>query len=485
MQHRNRLAPLAGSAAAVLLVTATIFLLRDSVPVLSLGSLYVLAVLPGRDSLGPHLGGARRGREHAHVQFFFLEPVYTFRLSERSNWLALAVYLATAIAVSELAARARQRAAEAEQREQEEALLGELSVALLQGESLVDELPRIGSATGSVLGVEGASIQLGDEAGRRGSSCWPARVSSDGSLFRTRERPNPSAVHRFLPALASLLAVGLDRESSSARPGGRGACAPAMPSRRRILRAVSHDLRSPLTAIRVAAESLTSPSLQLSADDRRRQLETLRVETRRLDRLVTNLLDFSRLEAGAARQRTELVAVDELIGQALAGVDADPVPVEVKLPREIPFVEVDSAQVERALVNLLANAQRFAPMGTPVTVTVSAGDEEVVLRIANNGPAISLTIWTTSSSLSCGLQETTTERGADSDWRSPGASRRRTAAGSGPSHRQAAGAVFGLALPDGAECQSRWGGERSPRPGRRRRATDPQSARDHPAWSRV
>ena len=87
---------------------------------------------------------------------------------------------------------------------------------------------------------------------------------------------------------------------------------------------------------------------------------------------MTNLLDFSRLEAGAARPRTELVAVDELIGQALAGVDADPVPVEVKLPREIPFVEVDSAQVERALVNLLANAQRFAPMGTPVTVTVSA-----------------------------------------------------------------------------------------------------------------
>src|SRR4029079_18821392 len=139
---------------------------------------------------------------------------------------------------------------------------------------------------------------------------------------------------------------------------------------------------------RVAAESLTSSSLQLSAEDRRRQLETLRVETRRLDRLVTTLLDFSRLEAGAAPRRTELVAVDELIGQALSGVDADPVPVEVKLPREIPFVEVDSAQVERALVNLLANAQRFAPMGTPVTVTVSTGDEEVILRIANNGPAI-------------------------------------------------------------------------------------------------
>jgi two-component system sensor histidine kinase KdpD len=387
MQHRNRLPPLAGSAAAVVLVTAAIFLLRESVPVLSLGSLYVLAVLPVAILWGRFWAVLVAIASMLAFNFFFLEPVHTFRLSDRSNWLALAVYLATAIAVSELAARARQRAAEAEQREQEEALLGELSVALLQGESLVDELPRIGSATGSVLGVEGARIQLGDEAGPGIELLAGPRLIGRLALPHA-ERPNPSAVRRFLPALASLLAVGLDREELERQALAAEGLRTSDAVKTAILRAVSHDLRSPLTAIRVAAESLTSPSLQLSADDRRRQLETLRVETRRLDRLVTNLLDFSRLEAGAARPRTELVAVDELVGQALAGVDADAVPVEVKLPREIPFVEVDSAQVERALVNLLANAQRFAPRGTPVTITVSAADEEVVLRIANNGPAI-------------------------------------------------------------------------------------------------
>ena len=387
MQHRNRLAPLAGSAAAVVLVTAAIFLLRESVPVLSLGSLYVLAVLPVAILWGRFWAVLVAIASMLAFNFFFLEPVHTFRLSDRSNWLALAVYLATAIAVSELSTRARQRAAEAEQREREEALLGELSVALLQGESLVDELPRIGSATGSVLGVEGARIELGDEAGPGIELLAGPRLIGRLAL-PDAERPNPSAVRRFLPALASLLAVGLDREELQRQALAAEGLRTSDAVKTAILRAVSHDLRSPLTAIRVAAESLTSPSLQLSADDRRRQLETLRVETRRLDRLVTNLLDFSRLEAGAARPRTELVAVDELIGQALAGVDADAVPVEVKLPREIPFVEVDSAQVERALVNLLANAQRFAPRGTPVTITVSAADEEVVLRIANNGPAI-------------------------------------------------------------------------------------------------
>ena len=387
MQHRNRLAPLAGSAAAVVLVTAAIFLLRESVPVLSLGSLYVLAVLPVAILWGRVWAVLVAIASMLAFNFFFLEPVHTFRLSDRSNWLALAVYLATAIAVSELSTRARQRAAEAEQREREEALLGELSVALLQGESLVDELPRIGSATGSVLGVEGARIELGDEAGSGIELLAGPRLIGRLAL-PDAERPNPSAVRRFLPALASLLAVGLDREELQRQALAAEGLRTSDAVKTAILRAVSHDLRSPLTAIRVAAESLTSPSLQLSADDRGRQLETLRVETRRLDRLVTNLLDFSRLEAGAARPRTELVGVDELIGQALAGVDADAVPVEVKLPREIPFVEVDSAQVERALVNLLANAQRFAPRGTPVTITVSAADEEVVLRIANKGPAI-------------------------------------------------------------------------------------------------
>jgi two-component system, OmpR family, sensor histidine kinase KdpD len=387
MQRADRLAPLTGSVAAVVLVTAAIFLLRGGVPVLSLGSLYVLAVLPVAIFWGRIWAVLVAVASMLAFNFFFLAPVYTFRLSERSNWLALGVYLATAIAVSELAARARRRAAEAEQREQEEALLGELSIALLQGESLVDELPRIGAATGSVLGVEGARIELGQAPGQGIELRAGARLV--GTLVLPDDADlNRPAVRRFLPALASLLAVGLDREELERQARAAEGLRTSDAVKTAILRAVSHDLRSPLTAIRVAAESLTSSSLRLSDEDRMRQLETLRLETRRLDRLVSNLLDFSRLEAEAARPHAELVAVDELIGQALASVDADPVPIDVELPVEIPLVEVDSVQVERALVNVLANAQRFAPVGTPVHVAVSAGDTEVVLRVANAGPAI-------------------------------------------------------------------------------------------------
>jgi two-component system sensor histidine kinase KdpD len=146
----------AGAAASVVslaLVTGAIYLFREAVPVLSLGVLYLFAVLPV---------AALWGRLHAVLvavasmlafNFFFLPPKHTFRLEDTENWFALAVYLVTGIVVSELAARARHRAAEAEQREREEALLAELSIALLQGEQLTAGLDRIAEAAARVLGV--------------------------------------------------------------------------------------------------------------------------------------------------------------------------------------------------------------------------------------------------------------------------------------------------------------------------------------------
>ena len=127
-------AGLLGSATCLVIVTAAIYLFREAVPVLSLGALYLFAVLPAAVLWGRVAVGAVVSM--LAFNFFFLPPEHTLRLEERTNWFALAVYLVTGIVVSELAARARMRAAEAEQREREEALLAELSIALLQGEHL-------------------------------------------------------------------------------------------------------------------------------------------------------------------------------------------------------------------------------------------------------------------------------------------------------------------------------------------------------------
>jgi K+-sensing histidine kinase KdpD len=155
-----------------------------------------------------------------------------------------------------------------------------------------------------------------------------------------------------------------------------------------VLHAVSHDLRSPLTAIRVAAGGLESGSLQLGEDDRAALLETIRLETARLERLVANLLDLSRLEAGVAPARRELWPVDELVSRALESLGADATRVEVALDGDAPLVEVDAGQLERVLANVLENALRFSSPADPVQLAASSTGDEVLVRVADRGPGL-------------------------------------------------------------------------------------------------
>jgi two-component system, OmpR family, sensor histidine kinase KdpD len=155
-----------------------------------------------------------------------------------------------------------------------------------------------------------------------------------------------------------------------------------------VLRAVSHDLRSPLTAIRVAAGGLESGSVSLAADDRAALLETIRLETARLERLVANLLDLSRLEAGAAAAHRELWPVDELVSRALESLGADATRVAVTLDGEAPLVSVDAGQLERVLANVLENALRFSSPADPVELVVGSTGDEVLVRISDHGPGL-------------------------------------------------------------------------------------------------
>jgi two-component system sensor histidine kinase KdpD len=155
-----------------------------------------------------------------------------------------------------------------------------------------------------------------------------------------------------------------------------------------ILHAVSHDLRSPLTAIRAATGGLESSTLELDERDRAELLETIRLETSRLERLVGNLLDLSRIEAGAAHPQPELWPVDELISRALEALGADAARVSVRQENELPPVRVDAAQLERALANVLENALRLSSPTDEVTVAASASGGEVFVRVDDRGPGL-------------------------------------------------------------------------------------------------
>jgi two-component system sensor histidine kinase KdpD len=155
-----------------------------------------------------------------------------------------------------------------------------------------------------------------------------------------------------------------------------------------VLHAVSHDLRSPLTAIRAAVEGLESGSLRLGESDRVALLETIRLETARLERLVANLLDLSRLEAGAAQAQRELWPVDELVSRALDAIGADAGRILVSLDGDAPLVHVDAAQLERVLANVLENALRFSSPSDPVYLVGSSTGDDVLVEIVDRGPGL-------------------------------------------------------------------------------------------------
>jgi len=379
------------SAAAVAVVSGAVDVLRTHVPVLSLGVLYVLAVLP----VAVFLGRAHAiGVSLASVlvfNFLFLPPTLKLTLSGEENWLVFGVFLTTGLLVSELAARARRRAHEAEQREREAALLAELSTALLSGAEVPPELPRIAEATARILRLPQARIDLGEPSRLRVGEIPIELRAGDrrvGTLYVGADgQPNPSARGRFLPALASLLAVAVDRERLAREALEAEALRHSDSLKTALLRSVSHDLRSPLTAIQASLEALGSSDLTLDATDRENLRRTALAESKRLDRVVGNLLDLSRLQAGAPRLEPTLRTVEGLLDQARVQIGPDR-RVDISLAADLPLVLVDPVQLERALVNLLENAVKFSPVDSKVDVDVEYVSGEVIVRIADRGPGL-------------------------------------------------------------------------------------------------
>jgi K+-sensing histidine kinase KdpD len=286
------------AAGAVVLVTAAIAIVKRWVPVLSLGVLYIFAVLPVAVLWGLALAAAVSVASMLAFNWFFLPPTHTFQLRDGANWAVLAVYLATAVVVSALAARARRRAELAEAREREAAAR--------------------------------AAAELEAEALRRSDSLKTA-----------------------------------------------------------LLHAVSHDLRSPLTAIVAAASSLANPQVQLDETDHDELVATIRAEAERLNRVVGNLLDLSRLRGGAAEPHPELWTVDDLVSQALEELGARGDRVLVEVEDDVRPVHVDAVQIERVLVNLLDNALKFSEPGTQVGLRAEQRGDELLVHVVDEGRGVS------------------------------------------------------------------------------------------------
>jgi two-component system, OmpR family, sensor histidine kinase KdpD len=384
---RRHVVAAVGSAAAVAAVTGVLFALEQSVPVLSLGVLYVLAVLVVAVAWGMAYALPVSVASMLAFNFFFLPPTHTLRLEESENWLALAVYLATSVVVSSLANGARRRTAEAQQRAREASFLAAVSSALLEGGDVQQRLAPLSGELAETLHVRHARIEVDSRRSPEPHErALPLRARGDtvGTVFLDGE-PDDEAARRVAPALGSLITVARERERLARRALEAETLRRSDALKTALLRAVSHDLRTPLTSIRASVEGLLSPALQLSPEDRAELLQTIEAEASRLERLVANLLDLSRLEAGAAEPRPELWTIDGLIARSLAAVRGSE-RVRTTEIETAPPVRVDGAQIERVLVNLLENALAFS--ASVVDVRVEATGDEVLVRISDDGPGL-------------------------------------------------------------------------------------------------
>jgi two-component system sensor histidine kinase KdpD len=366
----------------VFAVTGVIELLKDHVPVLSLTVLYLFAVLPIAVVWGLPYSVAASIESVLAINFFFLPPLYTLTISDSRNWFALLVFIVTAIVVSQLAAGLRRRATESE-------LLAQIASSLLAHEGVDRQLAQLSPEVAKALQADRATIRIGPGPTDGGGYPLVAGARRVGSISLEGQHAGTAAARRrLLPALGSLVGVAIDRERLAEEALEAETLRRSDALKTAVLRSVSHDLRTPLMAILTAASALTRRDLDLEPADRAELLATILAESERLDVLVGNLLDLSRLQAGALHPEPGPWAIDDLVAQALGEMGSRAERVEVSLPNDSPIARVDAQQVERALVNLIENALKYSPADEPVRVQVAAHGDRGVVRVIDHGPGI-------------------------------------------------------------------------------------------------
>jgi two-component system sensor histidine kinase KdpD len=261
---------------------------------------------------------------------------------------------------------------------------------LLRGGRLEEALPTVSQRLAQALGLPSAAIELAavESDERRVAFPLRERTSQIGTLIvpaGLREDVLSRLQVRVVPQLEALLAAALERDELLGDVVETAALRRSDVLKTALLRAVSHDLRSPLTAILTAADALDSAGI--SPDERLEMTRAIREEAIRLSRLIDNLLDLSRLEADAAEPQREWCSIEEIIESAIDELHLPADTFALSVAPDMPQVRADAAQLDRAFANLLENSARHSG-GHPVSVRARAVGERVIVRIVDRGPGI-------------------------------------------------------------------------------------------------
>jgi two-component system sensor histidine kinase KdpD len=481
--------------AGVALITGILYWLHLYPRIPNISLVYLLVVLALASVRGFYAAILASLAAFLAFDFFLVPPLFTLTVSKFDEWLALFVFLLTAIITGRLASALRQRAEQANRREQETRTLYEFVRAVNRGETVEQQLSIVAHAIVDVFsawGVRDCAILLPDthsgklsvqasagrpveQAGLTPDEMAAARwVMREGQIVELHDNSSPrrgaggrapQAIRRMfraeqearyyvrmIPLRIGQQSVGVLRllqypqheaklaarrasllPPASRRTPGQAIDFAAMPEQGRsgqqttffwtfveqaatvierarlrreslqvellkrtdelraaLLSSVSHDLRTPLSSIKASASSLLQKDVQWSEEERRSFALTIERESDRLNRLVQNLLDMSRIEGGALQPEKEWYPIDELIHDVLGRMQPQlqKRTVRTELPDNLPPVQLDYMQIDQVLTNLIENAVRHTPETEPIDISVQVSQEYMTVSVADRGPGI-------------------------------------------------------------------------------------------------
>ncbi|MEP6694607.1 MAG: ATP-binding protein [Chloroflexota bacterium] len=442
----GRLAPLRGyvaALAAVTLVTLAIGAIETRTHVANISMLYLMAVLGAATLLGRGPAITASFTSFLAFNWFFVEPIHTLSVGDPKEWFALVLFLVTAVITSQLAADLRDRAREAVDRARDATLMFEIARVLgepdlktalaavaerlrsgLRVAGVVIELEDNGSPHRTIAGDAAAldRAEIGSLAGwipsprsatgpgarwirvvdPRGASTSPrdervhavplrsgARRIGTLAIIRASSRVD-AANDRILTAVATQLAGAIERSRLRQDATDAEILRRTDELKSALLGAVSHDLRTPLASIVASAGSLRQTDVQWTAAERESFLADIENEARRLSRIVSNLLDLSRMESGTLhpeRSWYDLAAlIDDVVGR-LRPLTHDH-PVDVRVPEDLPPISLDYVEIDQVLSNLLENAARHTRSGTTIVISAAIDGSDVVVEVSDDGPGV-------------------------------------------------------------------------------------------------
>jgi signal transduction histidine kinase len=325
------------------------------------------------------------------LNWYFTRPVHTLTIADPQNLLALLLFVTVAVTVSSVVHLAAHRAQQAARSSDEAAELLALAQTVLGGAdtpaAVLEHLAATCGGRAELVELAGGQWVRVAVSGTAPAGADAIRVEARPGLALVVSGPAGQVTARVLDGFAAQAAAALDRDRLRTQASQAEALAEGNRMRTALLAAVSHDLRTPLASIKASVSTLRQTDVQWTPADEAALLATIEQGADRLDALIGNLLDMSRLSSGSLQPFLRPTSIDEVAPVALRGLDAGGT-VRLRVPDRLPLVRTDPGLLERVLANLFANALAYSPPGRPPAMYARQANGSVILEITDHGPGV-------------------------------------------------------------------------------------------------